>query len=124
MKKLFLVCLLMLAGSAWAEWVVYSKTEEDGTFYLDPATIRKDGNMRRVWLLRNFNQRNKDGAMSSRNRMEIDCKQERFRFLALSTHSEPMAGGTVWTQEGEANNWMAIPPDTTAETIFNLLCTK
>jgi hypothetical protein len=124
MKKLFLVCLMMLAGSAWAEWVVYDKDEEDGTFYYDPATIRKDGNMRRVWLLRNFNQRDKDGAMSNRHRMEIDCKQERFKFLALSAHSEPMAGGTFLVQSGETNNWTAIPPNTTAETIYNIVCAK
>ena len=124
MKKLLLALAIFFSCPIWAEWVMYSKDEEDGTFYLDPATIRKDGNMRRVWLLRNFNQRNKDGAMSNRNRMEIDCKQERFRFLALSTHSEPMAGGTVLTQEGEANDWTAIPPNTTGERIFNLICAK
>ena len=123
MKKLFLIGLMMLAGSAWAEWVEYAKDESD-TFYLDPATIRKDGNMRRVWLLRNFSQRDKDGAMAARNRMEIDCKQERFRFLARSTHSEPMAGGTVLTQQNESNNWTSIPPNTVAELTFNLVCAK
>ena len=51
MKKLFIVCLMMLAGSAWAEWVVYTNSEnKEATHYFDPATIRKDGNMRRVWL--------------------------------------------------------------------------
>jgi len=36
MKKLFLVCLMMLAGSAWAEWVMYSESEQ-ATFYFDPG---------------------------------------------------------------------------------------
>ena len=125
MKNLFLVCLMMLAGSAWAEeWVMYSKTEKDGTSYLDPATILKDGNMRRVWLLKNFNQRNNDGAMSNRNRMEIDCKHERFRFLAMSTHSEPMAGGETLIRLGEANNWMPFAPGPEEKRIFNIVCSK
>ena len=100
MKKLFLVCLMMLAGSAWAEWVMYSKDEEDGTFYLDPATIRKDGNMRRVWELTDLRKRGRSGEMSRRMRMEYDCKQERNRFLGISGHSGSMAGGTVLSTEG------------------------
>ena len=124
MKKLFFVCLMMLAGSAWAEWVVYSKDEEDGTFYLDPATIRKDGNMRRVWRVQELKQRTADGEKSRRMRIEYDCKEERYRILSASVHSEPMAGGTVLTQEGEANDWTAIPPNTTGERVFNLVCAK
>lgn len=36
MKKLFLVVLMMLACSAWAEWVMYSESEQ-ATFYFDPG---------------------------------------------------------------------------------------
>jgi hypothetical protein len=36
MKKLLLVCLMMLASSAWAEWVMYDTTDTN-TFYYDPA---------------------------------------------------------------------------------------
>ena len=63
MKKLFLVCLMMLAGSAWAEWVIYETTDTN-TFYYDPTTIRKDGNMRQVWVLLNWRKRDKDNVMS------------------------------------------------------------
>ena len=121
MKKLFLVCLMMLAGSAWAEWVSYGETETV-TFYFDPATIRKDGNMRRVWELTDLSKRGRSGEMSRRMRREYDCKQERYRYLAISGHSEPMAGGEVLVTGGEDNNWEAIAPDTVAETILNLVC--
>jgi hypothetical protein len=123
MKKLFLVCLMMLAGSAWAEWVMYSKDEEI-TFHFDPATIRKDGNMRRVWELQDFGKRNKDGEMSLRARVEYDCKQESYRVLGFSTHSQPLAGGTVLGTWGEDNKWMAIAPRTIAETLLNIVCAQ
>jgi len=123
MKKLFLVCLMMLAGSAWAEWVFYSETDS-ANFYYDPATIRKEGKMRRVWELRNSSQRDKNGAMSTRMLLEYDCKQERFRYLGISSHSEPMAGGKVLKTEGEDNNWMDIPPDIVAQTELRILCAK
>lgn len=124
MKNLFLVCLMMLTGSAWAEWVRHSIGEDSIIHYFDPATIRKDGNMRRVWELQDLRERGKFGEMSRRMRFEYDCKQERYKSLGFSFHTEPMAGGTVLLSDGERNEWKAIPPDTTAETIFNILCSK
>jgi len=123
MKKLFFVSLMMLAGSAWAEWVMYSETDRT-TFYYDPATIRKDGHIRKVWQLSDLKKRHKDGEMSRRMRTEFDCKQERMRYLGLSEHSESMAGGAVLITVGEDNEWRVIPPDTSLEDIFNIVCAK
>jgi len=94
MKILLLVCTLLVTGSAWAERVMYSTTATD-TFYYDPATIRKDGNMRRVWWLADYKNREKEDDFSIRGRAEFDTKLERYKILGLSVHSEPMAGGTV-----------------------------
>jgi len=123
MKKLFLVCLMMLAGSAWAEWVMYGG-EETSIFYYDPATVRKDGSMRRVWELQDLRKRRNNGVMSRRMRSEYDCKQEQYRILALTSHTEPMADGMPFGTAGEDNTWRAIAPDTIAETIFNIVCAK
>ena len=123
MKKLFLTCLMLLAGSAWAEWVMYA--ESSTTYhYFDPSTIRKDGNMRRVWLLNDFKQLAKDGTLSGRFRAEYDCKNERWRILAVSEHSEPMAGGSTMRSENDTNPWLDIPPDTFSEIIFKIVCAK
>jgi hypothetical protein len=121
MKKLFLFSLVMLAGSAWAEWVKYAEKDEN-TFYFDPATVRKDGNMRRVWELTNYKQRDKYGSISSRLRGEYDCKQERYRVLTISEHSEPMAGGSVTRQQYDGGPWADIPPGTISEVIFKVVC--
>ena len=123
MKKLFLVCLMMLAGSAWAEWVMYADSDS-ATSYYDPATIRKDGNMRRVWELQDLRTRSNSGVMSRRMRREYDCKQEHFRYLALSSHSESMAGGEVLVTLSEDKNWEGIAPGTVGEAIFKIVCAK
>ena len=123
MKKLFFVCLMMLAGSAWAEWVFYSETDTS-TFYYDPATIKKDGHIRRVWELNNLRKRHKEGEMSRRYRVEYDCKQERMKFLGLSEHSEPMAGGEVLKTLGEDKEWREVPPNTPLEITFKIVCAK
>ena len=61
MKKLFLLGLLtMLAGSAWADWVRAAESNKT-TLYFDPATIRKDGNIRTVLILRDIKQREPSG---------------------------------------------------------------
>ena len=46
MKKLFIGFLMMLAGSAWAEWQLVSSTN-DGEIYLHYESIRIDGTMRK-----------------------------------------------------------------------------
>jgi hypothetical protein len=121
MKKQFLVCLMLLAGSAWAEWVIYAENDVN-SFYFDPATLRKDGNMRRGWELTNYKQRDKYGSISSRSRCEYDCKYERFRILTISEHSEPMARGSVTRQQYEGGPWADIPPDTISEKLFKVVC--
>ena len=123
MKKLLLVGLMMLAGSAWAEWVMFSDSDS-GTSYFDPATIRKEGNMRRVWELQDLRKRGKNGEMSRRLRKEYDCKQERSRFLGMSGHSESMALGTVLWTVGEETQWDAVAPGTNREAILEIVCAK
>ncbi len=123
MKKLFLVGLMMLSGSAWAEWVMFNESEKIQHFY-DPATIRTDGNMRRVWQLVDNKKRNKDGVMSLRARLEYDCKQERYRVLSISTHSEPMANGNILTTVSQSNDWEEIAPNTSSETMLKIVCAK
>ena len=123
MKKLCLVGLMMLAGSAWAEWVVYQKSEKV-TQYYEPATILKDGNMRQVWQLQNLSRSLQNGATSFRMLREYDCNKARWRSLAIYTHTEPMAGGTVLETAGEDSNWNGIRPDTIAEVLLDLVCVQ
>lgn len=123
MKKLFLVCLMMLAGSAWAKWLMYFEDKKI-IYYYDPATIRKDGNIRLVWRVQELKQRTADGEKSRRMRIEYDCKEERYRILSASIHSEPMAEGKVIYSENKDNIWTVIPPASAAETMFKIVCAK
>jgi len=123
MKKLCLVGLMMLSGSAWSEWVVYQKSEKV-TQYYEPATILKDGNMRQVWQLQNLSRSLQNGATSFRMLREYDCNKARWRSLAIYTHTEPMAGGTVLETAGEDSNWNGIRPDSVAELLLNIVCAR
>ncbi len=118
-----LPCLLALvAAPAWAEWVMVDKNDE-ATFYIDPATIRKDGNLRRVWELQNLKQHD-NGVISWRALKEYDCKEERSRTLTASIHSEPMAGGKVLHMNDAASPWSYIAPGTFSAIYLKHACAK
>jgi hypothetical protein len=125
MKKLLLTLLtaLMLTGAAWAEWEKIAENDF-AEYYIDRATIRKDGNLRRVWRLQDLKQRDKDGVLSRRFRAEYDCKQERDRILSFITHSEPMADGTILKLASMNNEWSDIPPNSIAEDVLKIVCAK
>ena len=124
-KKTLLLALMLGTCSAWAEWVSV-KDSNNVKNYIDPATIRKDGNLRKVWQLQNLKQRDTDGAMSRRVRIEYDCNGERYRLLTASTHSEPMASGKglITTDFGNRNPWSQIPPGTASETVLKIVCAQ
>jgi hypothetical protein len=119
-----LLCLLALvAAPAWAEWVKVDETDEM-TFYIDPAKIKKGGNLRRVWELQDLKQRDNDGEMSRRGLQEYDCEEERSRVLSMSTHSEAMTGGKV-IMSGELNGkWKYIAPNTVSATVLSFVCAR
>ena len=122
-KILLLSLGLLVTGSAWAEWVKVSKG--DMATYIDQDTIRQDGNLRKVWELRDFKQRDKDGSMSVRTRSEYDCKGERYRFLSASEHSEPMAGGvTLRRSQYNDDEWQHVPPGSVGDIVMKIVCAK
>lgn len=124
--KRFFSCLLLAAMStgAIAEWVQYLETEQI-VYYIDAATIRRDGNFRKVWLVQDLKQRTKYGAMSRRFLEEFDCKKERFRLLSISVHSGPMASGeTLGPTLSDQWQWEYIAPSTVTAETLKLVCDK
>jgi len=112
-QTLLLALILLVTGSAWADWVKLSETE-DLTYYIDPTTFKKNDSKREILELKDYKQRRKSGDMSTRATMEYDCSQNRFRVVSLSSHSESMAGGQVLTSAPEGQGygpWWDIEPN-------------
>lgn len=119
-----LLVMLFVSGSAWAGWVeVGETTDSKGTVFIDPATIRKDLEPRRVWKLINWKQPIGE-EFSWRILFEIDCKQERARTLAFTTHAEPMAKSEWLFSKNEPLSFGYIAPQTTDAKIMNIVCAK
>ena len=124
--KTLLLALLLVTGSAEAEWVQVGEGASHYK-YIDPETIRRDGNFRKVWEINDYKQRQKTGNLSNQMRSEYDCKQERYRFLSFSLHSGPMLGGTTlyWADYTRPpDDWREIPPGSLSDIVLKIVCAQ
>lgn len=120
-----LLCLLALvAAPAYSEWVKMG-VDEDGTVYIDPATIRKDGHLRRVWGMTDMRQRDPiGGEISRRALVEYDCKKLQVRVRSGTLHSEPMARGKGIVAVDVPDTWFSIAPNSIDVDILTNVCSR
>jgi hypothetical protein len=131
MKKLILILLIFISCFAWADkhygtnWVLVDTNDVVET-YIDPTTIRREGTVRKFWVLRNLKVQNaKYGHMSIRTRDEIDCKKQTTRTTSIHQFSESMLKGNVTGVFSYPNDeWDDIAPGTTNESVMDSVCRK
>jgi hypothetical protein len=123
MRKYLIGLLMLISCSAWADWVQVADSSVS-TYFVDRASIRKEGSFRKVWEIENYKKQEK-GVQSTRSRVEYDCKQERYKTLTISTHTELMAEGLALENESNANNpWRDIPPKTVSARLLQYACSN
>ena len=120
-----ILCFLfaLVATPALAEWEKMAEND-DIAYYIDPATTRKDGNLRRVWTVQDLKQKGKNGEMSRRALVEYDCKEERSRTLSYSLYSEPMSGGQKLISNDYYSRWMALQGGTDDTISLKFVCAQ
>jgi len=130
MHKITLVILLaVMSSSAMAEWVEFAEDDEETlTVYANPTTIRKSGNMVKMWRLTDFKTAQGNTGkhyMSSKRQDEYDCKEERLRIIALVVYSKNMGKGkVVGSTDNKLYDWFPVTPDSLDETIWEFACGK
>ena len=124
MRKAILMALLVaMSSSAMAKWVEVGKSK-DFIVYFDPATIRKSGNMVKIWTLHDYktNQGSMPSYMSATLEREYDCIEKRGQQLFLAFYQKNMGrGATTWKNAGP-NNWQPIASGTIKETVWKYAC--
>lgn len=120
-----MLALMLCSSGAWAEWV---KVHENGAaeFYIDIASIRKDGNLRTAWSLYDTKVKQNDYSMSMKLKMEYDCRKEMARTLFISLHSDRMGNGFVRDEASTpySNDWKYIAPLSTDDYYLKIVCRK
>lgn len=128
MRKLIVLLLLaMLSGGAAADWVVVNLSDDGMVAYADPATIRKSGNMVRMWNLMDFKTAElmgDRGFLSQKSQQEYDCKNERIRLIYFTWHSGNMGKGNVVHTVNRTTDWHPVSPGSINEDLWRLACGK
>jgi surface-adhesin protein E len=128
MTRLVLITLLLLSsGPAYAEWVVVEKRNDGTTVYVDPATIRRKGNLVKMWDLTDFRTIEVVAGislLSRKGQSEYDCAEARHRTLALTEFSGNMGNGEVVFSDATEQKWQPVEPESIGRMLWTLACGK
>jgi hypothetical protein len=128
MKRLLLITLLFLSSDpAYAEWVVVGVSDSGMTTYADPDTIRRKGNLVKMWYLYDFKTTQtilNKSYLSSRSQDEYDCTHDRHRALASTSFSGNMGSGKVRSSYSIKGKWEPVSPGTITQALWKVACEK
>ena len=128
-----LITLLVLSrGPVYAEWVAIEKNyllPGLQTVYVDPDTIRREGNLVTLWQLIDFKwmQGNGRGAhrfLSTKTQKQFDCAEERLRLLAFTEFYGHMGTGIPANGYVDKDNWLPVEPDSINQALWEVACNK
>lgn len=123
-KVIWTMLLAVVSTSAMAEWTRVD-SNEDGTSYVDLATIRKEGDRTKVWVLfdKKTAQTIDSGTfLSTKRQHEFDCKEGLSRYLNFAFHSENMGGGKAIYAGSEPGKWSPVTPGSIKESQWKTVC--
>lgn len=126
-----LITLLVLnSGSVYAEWVAMEKDYLSPglqTVYIDPDSIRREGNLVTLWQLIDFkwmqgSARGPARFMSTKTHKQFDCAGKRVRLLAFTEFSHSMGTGIPVDGYIDSGHWMPVEPDSMNQALWEIAC--
>jgi hypothetical protein len=125
---LLITLLVLSSGPAYAEWVKVGDGDEAGkTVYVDPATIRRNSNLVKMWQFYDYKTVQTVGGirfLTAQEQWEFDCAEERSRVLALKEFSGNMRSGTVVDTNTQVGKWAPVIPGSMGQTVWKVACGK
>ena len=128
LRLIFFILLVLDSGAVYAEWVKVSDRDEAGkTVYVDPATIRRNSNLVKMWQFYDYKTVQTVGGvrfLSNKEELEFDCVEERSRSLGLKEFSGNMGSGTVVYTNSQVGKWLRVVPGSIGHTVWKVVCKK
>jgi hypothetical protein len=131
-RWLLITSLLLSTVPAYAEWVAVERDYLSPglqTVYIDPDSIRREGNVVTMWQLIDFkwmqgNPRGPTRFLSTKTQKQFDCVDKRFRLLAFREFSRVM--GTGIPRDGYVNkdNWLPVEAGSMSHALWEVVCGK
>lgn len=122
-KALLLAAAMGVAAPVWAEWSPFSIAPDSSEIFVDHATIRSNGQMRRVWMMANLAKPDKDGDRSFTSLMEVNCGDEQYRQLQYTYYKGPKGSGDL-SVNSKSGDWAYVTPGTFGAQLMKFLCSK
>ena len=123
-----MLLLLLISRPAYAEWVKISDSDEAGTsVYVDPATIRRDSNLVKMWQLNDFKTVQTvegNSFFSTKKQREFNCAEERTRILSATQFSGNMGTGKVVWHNSDEQKWEPVVLESIGHTLWEFTCGK
>jgi hypothetical protein len=124
-----LIALMILSSQpVYAEWVLVSGDDEVGLkVYVDPATLRRNGTLAKMWQLYDYKTVQTvagDSLLSMKRFNEYDCTEERTRMLGYTWFSGNMGNGNVVYSTMEQLQWEPVILRTINRTLWKVACEK
>lgn len=123
-----LTLLSLTSGPAYAEWVKVSDSDETGkTVYVDPATIRRNSNLVKMWQSYDFKTVQTLGSirfLTAKEQWEFDCAEERSRVVARKEFSGNMGSGPMVSTNSQVGKWVPVILGSIGQTVWKVACEK
>lgn len=119
--RLLPLMLLVVCCSASAEWLPFLKLVDGKQLFVDWATLQKNKEMRRIWVLENQAESD-DRLQSTTTFVEINCSEKKFKVLQQYWYAEQMGRGKNITPEFEKLDWSFPAPGTGMYIILISVC--
>ena len=124
-KLAIMLSLFSISNIAAAEWTPIANADSIES-YIDQATLRRNGNSIKIWVLNNYNEKQLyEGKtfLSGTSQFEFNCKSEKFRTLSFQLYAGPMqTGKTIFDSGRNVDSWDPIVPGTTGAIIAANIC--
>jgi len=131
MKRAIVLALLLASGAAHAsEWVSVNKADDGKSeTFIDKASIRVTGSLRKAWAKYNFAHHSQpgNGADSNKWQSELDmlfsynCAEQVRRMESLTIYYEDGTNTTV-PADRFSRAWEPVTPDTVDESMMKFVC--
>ena len=110
----------------YAEWVAIGGNDQIGmTTYVDPTTIRRKGDLVKMWQLNDFKTVQtveNHSFLSTKKQREFSCAEERTRILSATQFSGNMGNGTVISVNSNEQKWEPVVPESIGQTVWEFAC--
>jgi hypothetical protein len=118
--------LAAVSSSAMAEWV-YVNSCNTIIGYANPSSIRKNGEIVKMWSLYDFKTAQTNSGhtfLSMKTQAEYNCKEKQYRRLADTYHSKNMGGGEEVISDSNTDKWKVVQPNSIADDQWQVACGK